>query len=189
VRSLLRERGKSRAVWVVPEAAEPSGLATRLLALGFEPWDEDGGDPRLRLMATVEPPASGPPDVIARAAGSADEIRGGIGVAGAAFGESDGEVVGYGRAIFADDAVHLLGGSTRRDMRGRGVCRALLRARWDAAVARGTPALTVEAQRTSSRSSSGSAFGRWARLTACSTVSTSEAAVECTRLARCACCP
>jgi hypothetical protein len=61
----------------------------------------------------------------------------------------DGEVVGCSEAVFGDVAVHLLGGSTREDMRGRGVYRSLVRARWEAAVARGTPALTVEAGSTS----------------------------------------
>jgi hypothetical protein len=61
----------------------------------------------------------------------------------------DGEVVGCSEGMFGDEAVHLLGGSTRKDMRGRGVYRSLVRARWDAAVARGTPALTVEAGSTS----------------------------------------
>jgi GNAT superfamily N-acetyltransferase len=41
--------------------------------------------------------------------------------------------------------VYLAGGGTRPDRRGRGAYRALVRARWDAAVERGTPALTVGA--------------------------------------------
>jgi GNAT superfamily N-acetyltransferase len=61
----------------------------------------------------------------------------------------DGEIVGLGRAILADAGVNLGGGSVRPDRRGRGVYRALVRARWDVAVARGTPALTVQAGRMS----------------------------------------
>jgi GNAT superfamily N-acetyltransferase len=57
----------------------------------------------------------------------------------------DGEVVGCGGAICGANAVHLSGGATRADARGRGVYRALVRARWSEAVARGTPALTVGA--------------------------------------------
>jgi GNAT superfamily N-acetyltransferase len=60
-----------------------------------------------------------------------------------------GEVVGNAGAIFGANAVYLSGGSTRLDMRGRGVYRALIRARWDAAVEAGTPALTVGAGRMS----------------------------------------
>ncbi len=61
----------------------------------------------------------------------------------------EGEVVGAAAAIFGANAVYLSGGSTRADMRGRGVYRSLVRARWNAAVARGTPALTVGAGRMS----------------------------------------
>lgn len=57
----------------------------------------------------------------------------------------DGEVVGSAGAIFGANAVYLSGGSTKPEMRGRGVYRALVRARWDAAVEAGTPALTVGA--------------------------------------------
>ncbi len=57
----------------------------------------------------------------------------------------DGEVVGCGGAILGANAVYLSGGATRADVRGRGVYRALVRARWDEAVTRGTPALTVGA--------------------------------------------
>jgi GNAT superfamily N-acetyltransferase len=61
----------------------------------------------------------------------------------------DGEIVGNAAAIFGANATFLVGGSTRADMRGRGVYRALVRARWDAAAERGTPALTVGAGRMS----------------------------------------
>lgn len=60
-----------------------------------------------------------------------------------------GEVVGSAGAIFGASAVYLMGGSTREDMRGRGVYRALVRSRWDAASEGGTPALTVTAGRLS----------------------------------------
>jgi hypothetical protein len=61
----------------------------------------------------------------------------------------DREVVGQAAVIFGAHAGFLVGGSTREEMRGRGVYRALVRARWDAAVDRGTPALTVKAGRMS----------------------------------------
>jgi GNAT superfamily N-acetyltransferase len=60
-----------------------------------------------------------------------------------------GEPVGFGNATFGPHAVFLNGGGTRPEFRGAGVYRALIRARWDAAVARGTPALTVGAGRMS----------------------------------------
>jgi hypothetical protein len=57
----------------------------------------------------------------------------------------DDEIVGTASALFGANAVFLVGGSVREDARGRGAYRALVRARWDAAVDRGTPALTVSA--------------------------------------------
>ncbi len=57
----------------------------------------------------------------------------------------DGEVCGGARSQYGANAAFLAGGFTREDMRGRGVYRALVHARWDEAVARGTPALTVGA--------------------------------------------
>jgi GNAT superfamily N-acetyltransferase len=62
---------------------------------------------------------------------------------------SGGRIVGAASAIGADAGVSLFGGSVLPDARGRGVYRALLRARWDFAVERGTPALTVQAGRMS----------------------------------------
>lgn len=57
----------------------------------------------------------------------------------------DGEVVATASASFGKSAVFLTGGGTRPDRRGRGAYTALTRARWDAAVEHGTPALTVTA--------------------------------------------
>ena len=58
----------------------------------------------------------------------------------------DGQIVGSAASIYGSSAVFLAGGSTREDARGRGAYRALVLARWSAAVARGTPALTVGAE-------------------------------------------
>jgi hypothetical protein len=59
----------------------------------------------------------------------------------------DGEPVGVGRAIFARDcpAVLMISGAVLPRARGRGVYRALVRARWDDAVAEGFGALTTHA--------------------------------------------
>jgi GNAT superfamily N-acetyltransferase len=59
----------------------------------------------------------------------------------------DGEPVGVGRAVFADDcpAVLMIGGGVLSHARRRGVYRALVRARWDDAVAAGVPVLTTQA--------------------------------------------
>jgi hypothetical protein len=57
----------------------------------------------------------------------------------------DGEVVGSGGVAYLPGAGYLLGGNVTEEARGRGVYRALVRARWDDAVRRGTPALVVQA--------------------------------------------
>jgi hypothetical protein len=57
----------------------------------------------------------------------------------------DGEPAGSGRAIFRPPGVLCIGGAVLEHARGRGAYRALVRARWDDAVAAGTPALVVQA--------------------------------------------
>jgi acetyltransferase (GNAT) family protein len=57
----------------------------------------------------------------------------------------DGRAAGTALAVPADRGVFLIGGSTAKWARGRGVYRALVHARWEYAVARGTPALVTHA--------------------------------------------
>jgi ribosomal protein S18 acetylase RimI-like enzyme len=57
----------------------------------------------------------------------------------------EGQRVGIGRAIDMEDGVALFGGAVLPQARGRGVYRALVHARWEHAVARGTPLLVVQA--------------------------------------------
>lgn len=57
----------------------------------------------------------------------------------------DDEIIAFAGARFGRATVYLSGGGTRPDRRGRGAYTALVRARWDAAVERGTPVLTVGA--------------------------------------------
>jgi GNAT superfamily N-acetyltransferase len=61
----------------------------------------------------------------------------------------DGRIVGTAFAALGEVGVNLFGGAVLEEARGRGVYRALIDARWDAATARGTPALTVQAGRMS----------------------------------------
>jgi GNAT superfamily N-acetyltransferase len=57
----------------------------------------------------------------------------------------DAEVIAFAGARYGRAALYLGGSGTRPDRRGRGAYTALVRARWDAAVTRGTPVLTVGA--------------------------------------------
>jgi GNAT superfamily N-acetyltransferase len=61
------------------------------------------------------------------------------------FATLDGRPAGLALAIPSDRGVFLIGGATAKWARGRGVYRALVRARWDYAAARGTPALVIQA--------------------------------------------
>jgi GNAT superfamily N-acetyltransferase len=56
-----------------------------------------------------------------------------------------GRPVGFGRGIDMEHGVALMGGAVLPESRGRGIYRALVRARWDHAVARRTPLLVVQA--------------------------------------------
>ena len=57
----------------------------------------------------------------------------------------DGRDAGVGRSVYSDRGVFLIAGSVAAWARGHGVYRALVRARWDDAVERGTPGLVTEA--------------------------------------------
>ena len=60
---------------------------------------------------------------------------------------AEGEPVAVARALFEEGvpAILMIGGGVLSHARGRGVYRALVRARWDDAVAAGTPALCTHA--------------------------------------------
>lgn len=57
----------------------------------------------------------------------------------------DDELVGEAQSVMTVTGTNLAGSSVAPSARGRGVYRALVAARWDEAVARGLPALTVQA--------------------------------------------
>ena len=56
----------------------------------------------------------------------------------------DDRIVSAGTCAATAHGLLLYGGATVPEARGRGAYRALLRARWDEAVARGTPALITQ---------------------------------------------
>ncbi len=168
VRSLLRARGRDTTQWEIGSAAEPRELVDLLLQRGLvrdkEPF-------AVALMLTAEPPAP-PPGIVSRQVETFEEYVAATEVQLEAFGapedeaaeqraslverwrESatimhatwlDGALVSAGRCAPTPHGLLLYGGATRKDARGRGAYRALLRARWDEAVARGTRALFTQA--------------------------------------------
>jgi len=167
----VRERvpAEKRPIWWIGPSAEPSDLYERLQALGFR-TPEDRADWLYAMASATAPPES--PGVDVRPVETFDDYLAATQVSWEAFGISqerrererphlratfeargprvflaylDGEPVGVGRSVYSDRGVFLIGGAVLDHARGRGVYRALVRARWDDAVARGTPGMIVEA--------------------------------------------
>jgi hypothetical protein len=171
-RSLMRVTGTTAASWWLSEHSTPAGIEEELLARGMQIVE---GDYLVDGMALTREPPVGPPDVEARAVASAAEFVEALHVQYDAFDTPelrrrseteileeyeqtlgdpvatlyvawvDGRIAAAGRSFFSPRGALLAGGSTALWARGRGAYRALVRARWDDAVARGTPALAVQA--------------------------------------------
>jgi GNAT superfamily N-acetyltransferase len=170
IRALVRSRGRSACTWEVGDSATPADLVERLLARGCEPDRE----PLAMGMVLTEPPADDAPAVTARRVETLAEYEAAIRIAHTAFeapAEStaealaraeqdyaregdqwrtylaflDGRPVARATAQFTEHGVLLFGGATLPEARGRGVYRALVRVRWDDAVAHGTPVLVTHA--------------------------------------------
>jgi hypothetical protein len=166
-RSLLRARGRGRTQWEVGSSAEPPDLVDLLLERGLVP-DKDPYAVALVLAQAPPPPTAG---IIARrvetfeefAAANevqwqafempADEVTEGRALLRQRWHETpsithaawlEGEIVCAGTCAPAPQGLLLYGGATLARARGRGAYRALLRARWEEAVARGTPTLITQ---------------------------------------------
>jgi len=161
------------AVWWVGPSARPRDLYERLRALGLD--DPLDSVPVLRALCLTREPAAGGDIDVSRidtfeqfvasrelaweAFETSDDRREEMrAVLREEFENSqrveipvsflatiDGRPAGTGHAVPADRGIFLIGGSTAQWARGRGVYRALVRARWDYAVARGTPVLVTHA--------------------------------------------
>ena len=165
----LRRRSRTSCSWEVGSSATPPDLVDRLHALGLV---DDDPDPLAIGMVLDEPPAEPPPrEIEVRRARTAEERGAADRIAAIAFGAGevaddadpgepgpgneiyvaylDGRLVARASASFSEHGVTLFGGATLPDARGRGAYRALVAARWDDAVARGTPLLVTQAGRMS----------------------------------------
>jgi len=171
VRRWFGDQGREEFVWWVGPSATPSDLEARLLAGGASPW-RDGV---IASMLAEHPPPTVPGSdvkrvetyqefVIAReiawavAGFSAEQsaevlttlpekwaarVRSDDGAAYLAY--VDGVPVASADVLFLPFAGFLSGASTLPEYRGRGIYRALVRARWDEVARRETPALIVGA--------------------------------------------
>ncbi len=158
----LRAKGRTSCTWEVGTHATPADLVERLFALGLV----EDSIPLAVGMVLSEPPAHAPPEVEVRRAETDDERLASARIAAVAFGGPiptavkprevdpnnleylayvDGEPVARASGSFSEHGVTLFGGATLPEARGRGAYRALVAARWEDAVARGTPALVTQA--------------------------------------------
>ena len=165
VRAHLRERGRTQTQWEVGSKA-PAGLVDALLERGIV---RDDPGYAVALVLAEEPPA--PDGLVARRIETFEEYAAANAVQWEAFesptseiaeGQAsleqryrdavnlmhgvwlDGELVCVGTATPSEHGLLLYGGATLARARGRGAYRALIRARWDDAVALGTPALITQ---------------------------------------------
>jgi hypothetical protein len=167
VHRLLRERGRSACTWEVGSSATPHGLAVLLRSRGLV---ADEPDPiQIGMVLDAAPPPA-PADVDVRRVETAAEHAASERIAHRCFGmpdpsdrqlaESyarrselsrrylarvDGRDVATATATQTNHGVVLNAGSTLPEARGRGAYRSLVRARWDDAVAAGTPVLITQA--------------------------------------------
>jgi hypothetical protein len=166
VRATLRARGRTRTQWEVGSSA-PAGLVDALLERGLVP---DKDPYAVALVLTAEPPPIAPA-FDARRVETLEELEAAAAVQWEAFEATpeeveearrllperfhdspnvrhavwlDGEIVCTGTATPTEHGLLLYGGATLARARGRGAYRALIRARWDDAVALGTPALITQ---------------------------------------------
>jgi GNAT superfamily N-acetyltransferase len=167
VRAEMGRRGAPRARWSVGWSATPSDLVDRLVAHGLVAEDHAAA-----LVAVDEPPPA-PDGVEARRVRDLAEFELGESITARVFRDAspepdaaerfaherdghgarhyvafaDGEPAGAARMFMqdGDPAAVLVSGAVLAHARGRGAYRALVRARWDDALAAGFPALTVQA--------------------------------------------
>jgi hypothetical protein len=167
VRSLLRARGRGRTQWEVGSSAEPPHLVDLLLERALLP----DKDPYVVALVLTQAPPPTAPGIVARRVKTFEEFAAANEVQWQAF-EMPQDEVAEGRALLrqrwheAPSIMHaawlegelvcagtcaatpqgllLYGGATLARARGRGAYRALLRARWDEAISRGTPTLITQ---------------------------------------------
>jgi GNAT superfamily N-acetyltransferase len=165
-REETERRGLGKVEWWLGWQATPADLDEQLRHAGLEP--DDVQPLLIGMVATEPPPAVEGIDV--RRVQTAEEYAAATNVERRVWEQPDGDPerdrdrfeaeqgttqcfaayvegrpVGLGRAIGGPGFVALMGGTVLPEARRRGVYRALVRARWDHAVARDTPVLAVQA--------------------------------------------
>lgn len=174
VRALVRESKHRNTIWWIGDSATPTDLPRQLRSLGFRtPADrvdelaalaiasepEFGPtDVEVRKVETLAEFAAArevmwkvfetPPERREADRKHVDEdfrAEQELGSTATFVAHLHGRPVAVGRAAYCDRGGLLFAGSTLPEARRRGAYRALVRARWDEAVRRGTPALVTQA--------------------------------------------
>jgi GNAT superfamily N-acetyltransferase len=170
VHDLLRQRGRCACTWEVGSSATPPGLVALLCERGLV---ADEPDSIQTGMLLDEPPPPIDPAISVRRVETPQDHSISERIARRCFGMEDptdeeiqrswsggggsrrylarieGADIATATATFTPHGVVLNAGSTLPEWRGRGAYRALVRTRWDEAVAAGTPVLITQAGRMS----------------------------------------
>jgi hypothetical protein len=171
VRSLAREHGRTALTWEVASTATPPDLAGRLRERGMTPAEP----PMAVVMALHKAPPQPPPNIAVTRVETIADFKTFVSITHEVFGAMDrlpdelerierqgaadlaetrflryiawldGQPVAAASASFTDAGVLLHSGSTKAAARGRGAYRALVAARWDEAVRRGTSVAVTRA--------------------------------------------
>jgi hypothetical protein len=160
VDALVSSSGAAVCSWWLTERSAPVDLEQELLARGLRLIESDYLHAGM-LSTTAPPEVPGievrpvetlADHVVARRLSNPDLPEEQLAAEWELGGEApawiayvDGRPASVGRAIYTRVGAYLMGGSTAEWARGRGAYRATVRARWDEAVRRGTPALAVGA--------------------------------------------
>jgi GNAT superfamily N-acetyltransferase len=154
----VRAKGRTACSWEVGSSATPADLVDRLLELGLVEDDEP-----LRVGMALTTPPPGRPEVEVRPAETDGDRRLAETIAANVYGTPfrepsppdphtvvylaylDGEPVGRATGSFSEHGVTLFGAAVLPEARGRGAYRALVHARWEDAVSRGTPLAVTDA--------------------------------------------
>ena len=175
-RAVARERGKHVLAWWI--TSEHDGLAPALEGAGLVNADTPGLEAVENGMALTSPPTGQPAhhvrigevreweefaavSEVTRVVFGFPEVPeqelrrryteylADLDLGTTLFAAIDDRIVAGAHAAFGTAGINLFGASVAPEARGQGVYRSLVLARWDLAVRRGTPALTVQAGRMS----------------------------------------
>jgi hypothetical protein len=171
VRALAREHGRRALTWEIASSATPADLVDRLRALGMTP----DTPPTAIVMALRTSPPPAPADIHVTRVETLEDFRTFVTIIHEVFGMLDrlgdeikridrdgardlaqtrfmrylawigGAPIAAATATFTEVGALLHSGSTRPAARGRGAYRALVAARWEVAVSRGSAVAVTRA--------------------------------------------